>query len=124
MSRKAVNQRATHSTKRRMKILHSICSLITNSGVTTFVTEIASAQASAGHDVTVWCWGKPETPIPGAKIIVIRELPVYCEFDVVHIHAFWALYQLRIIRWCYKHKVPYFFSPHGGLMHVCSQKEE
>ena len=99
-----------------MKILHSIRSLIINSGVTTFVSEIASAQAKLGHNVTVWCWWRPETPIPGAKIIVTKDLPINCEFDVVHIHAFWDLYQLRVIRWCHKHKVPYIFSPHGGLM--------
>lgn len=107
-----------------MKIIHITRSTILTSGVSAFASEVASAQAAMGHDVTVVCRWKAEYPLEnGARYDVVRyfrklkELP-----DIVHIEAVLSWYMARAMVWCLRNRIPYVVSPHGGLMPRVFQK--
>lgn len=104
-----------------MKIVHITRSLIVNSGVSVFVTELASAQAEQGHEVSLLYGWKPGCGV-SSKVQVIENKKIYRELrkiedpDIVHVHALWSFDVVQVMYWCWWHNVKYIVSPHGGLM--------
>ena len=101
-----------------MIIVHAIWGMPRTSGVSTFCAEVAAEQARLGHRVIILndhddrCPVDPSVErITGASMDMVNVRP-----DVVHVHAFWSMFAVRVMRWCRRHHVPYVVSPHGGLM--------
>jgi len=102
-----------------MKILHVAYGLSLNSGVSAFCVNCANEQAAKGHQVIVWTSHVPEMrPKENVRFICSPEPQLYdvSQFDVVHVHALWSLFLLRIMRACRKRRIPFVVSPHGSLM--------
>ena len=115
----------------KVHIVQIIQSLTISSGVTTFVSEIASEQRHLQENVSVCCQWHPDLTIPGITVHTSPDISsVLCNIlhsrtsecygddckQVVHIHGIWSYYCLNAMRWCHHHNIPYIISPHGGLM--------
>lgn len=101
-----------------MNIVHVTRSLIVNSGVSIFVSQMANAMAKAGQEVHLRYTWKPEISVDdkvdSQKFASLDELTF--NPDIVHIHGVWLMDMVRAMNWCRKNHVKYFVSPHGGLM--------
>lgn len=101
-----------------MKIVHVVRSLLTTGGVSIFAAEAAGEQARLGHLVSLLYTWLPRYPVcdkvdarPFKNMNEVLELP-----DVVHVHALWMREMVRAMFWCWRRRIPYVVSPHGGLM--------
>lgn len=102
-----------------MTIVHASRGFERTSGISLFVSKIISNQIDAGHECVLFYQLRLEHEVDSrAKVVqgrgnlnVIGGLP-----DVVHVHAVWTMFSVRVMRWCRQHKIPYVVSPHGCLM--------
>ena len=104
-----------------MKVVHIVEALLRNSGVGVFVAELASAQTRALHRAAILCRWYPECEaderVDYRTDPHLREFRGLCDGDaIVHVHAIWAWYTLRALLCCWRQRVAYVVSPHGGLM--------
>jgi glycosyltransferase involved in cell wall biosynthesis len=101
-----------------MNIVHVTRSLIVNSGISVFVSQMANAMAKAGQEVHLRYTWKPEISVNdnvnSQKFTSLNELTF--KPDIVHVHGVWSMDMVRAMNWCRKNHVKYFVSPHGGLM--------
>lgn len=107
-----------------MKILHALRGLEATSGISTFVVELCNHQVRAGHQVCFVYQRSLERRF-SSEVIVLRESELELlgwKPDVVHIHAIWTPFSVRMLRWCAKNSIPYIVSPHGCLMPRVLQK--
>lgn len=101
-----------------MKIFHALRGLEATSGISTFVVEICNRQAEAGHQVCFVYQRSLEHSF-SPKVLVLQESDLGClgwSPDIVHVHAIWTPFSVRILRWCVKKSIPFVVSPHGCLM--------
>lgn len=101
-----------------MKILHALRGLEATSGISTFVVELCNRQADAGHQVCFVYQRSLEHSF-SPKVLVLQESDIGClgwRPDIVHVHAIWTPFSVRILRWCVKNSIPFVVSPHGCLM--------
>ena len=100
-----------------MRVVHVIEGLPRTAGTTVFPIEVAREQLALGHEVEIVHFTFNDCADSGVRIRRVESLDElgYCP-DIVHIHAFWSLCQVRAMRWCRQNGVPYVVSPHGGLM--------
>ena len=107
-----------------MKILHALRGLEATSGISTFVVELCNHQAKAGHKVCFVYQRSLERDF-SPEVLVLQESELGLlgwKPDVVHIHAIWTPFSVRMLRWCEKNAIPYIVSPHGCLMQRVLQK--
>lgn len=107
-----------------MKILHALRGLEATSGISTFVVELCNHQVKAGHYVCFVYQRSLERAF-APEVLVLRESELGLlgwKPDVVHIHAIWTPFSVRMLRWCAKNSIPYIVSPHGCLMPRVLQK--
>lgn len=107
-----------------MKILHALRGLEATSGISTFVVELCNHQARAGHQV---CFVYQRSLERGfsTEVLILHESELGLlgwRPDVVHVHAIWTPFSVRMLRWCAKNSIPYIVSPHGCLMPRVLQK--
>ena len=107
-----------------MKILHALSGLEATSGISTFVVELCNHQVRAGHQV---CFVYQRSLERGfaPEVLVLRESELGLlgwKPDVVHLHAIWTPFSVRMLTWCAKNSIPYIVSPHGCLMPRVLQK--
>lgn len=107
-----------------MKILHALRGLEATSGISTFVVELCNHQVKAGHQV---CFIYQRSLEHGfaPEVLVLQESELGrlgWKPDVVHIHAIWTPFSVRMLRWCARNSIPYIVSPHGCLMPRVLQK--
>lgn len=101
-----------------MKILHALRGLEATSGISTFVVELCNRQAEAGHQVCFVYQRSLEHSF-SPKVLVLQESDIErlgWRPDIVHVHAIWSPFSVRILRWCVKISIPFVVSPHGCLM--------
>ena len=107
-----------------MKILHALRGLEATSGISTFVVELCNHQVRAGHQVCFVYQRSLERRF-SPEVIVLRESELELlgwKPDVVHVHAIWTPFSVRMLRWSVKNAIPYVVSPHGCLMSRVLQK--
>lgn len=107
-----------------MRILHALRGLEATSGISSFVVEVCNAQVQAGHDV-VFVYQRSLERTFDEKVIVLNEGDLNClgfKPDVVHIHAIWTPFSVRVMRWCVRNNIPFIVSTHGCLMPRVLQK--
>ena len=99
-----------------MKILHVTAGIQETCGVSSFVMEIAKAQAEAGHDVCIVTRTTCSYPVEDLNVQCLNN-PEQVDFEpeIVHLHCIWNLYVHRMAVWCRKKNIPYILSPHGTL---------
>ena len=107
-----------------MKILHALRGLEATSGISTFVVELCNRQAEAGHQVCfVYQRSLEHSFVPEVLVLQEAELGLLgWKPDIVHVHAIWTPFSVRILRWCAKNSIPFIVSPHGCLMPRVLQK--
>ena len=101
-----------------MKIVHAIEGLEQTSGVSLFCVEMCNRQAEAGHVATLLYRYRYEYQ-PSGKVCVVQGNTMDVlqgRPDVVHMHGLWSPFNVRVLRWCRRNKIPYVVSPHGCLM--------
>ena len=101
-----------------MKILHTLRGVEATSGISTFVVELCNRQIEAGHQVCLVYQRSLEHSF-SPKVLVLQESELSSlswRPDVVHVHAIWTPFSLRMLRWCVRNKMPFVVSPHGCLM--------
>lgn len=104
-----------------MNILHAIKGLPVAAGTTTFVVEVANEMVRQGHAVTVaiYCEPAPHDVALFDSRVTVMSIPKIiagdAAFDVVHLHALWALDLHRVARWALENGIPMVWSPHGAL---------
>ena len=101
-----------------MKILHALRGLEATSGISTFVVELCNRQAEAGHQVCFVYQRSLEHSF-SPKVLVLQESDIGrlgWRPDIVHVHAIWTPFSVRILRWCVRNSIPFVVSPHGCLM--------
>lgn len=101
-----------------MIIVHAIWGMPQTSGVSAFCAEVAAEQARIGNEVIILNDHDNRCPVaPWVKRVTAPSMAAIDVLpDVVHVHAVWSMFSVRVMRWCRQHKVPYVVSPHGGLM--------
>ena len=123
-----------------MRIVHAITSVdLRLGGTARAVIDLAEAMAARGHEVTVitendvnveqWAQAQPKRP----RSLVDKNLkPIFSArrpssetmrtlrtADVVHVHAMWEPFNLRVAACCRAVGVPYVVTPHGMLDDWC-----
>lgn len=101
-----------------MRILHALRGLERTSGISTFLIANANLEAEAGYEVALLYERTFECqPTSGIKVFCGKS-PEKISFrpDVVHVHAVWSLFSVRVMRWALRNNIPYVVSPHGCLM--------
>lgn len=102
-----------------MTIVHASRGFEKTSGISLFVSKVISNQIDAGHECVLFYQFRLEHEVDSrAKVVqgfgnldVIGGSP-----DIVHVHAVWTMFSIRVMRWCRQHKIPYVVSLHGCLM--------
>lgn len=124
-----------------MRIVHAITSVdLRLGGTARAVIDLAEAMAARGHEVTVitanaidvpdaWRAGAPARP---RSIVDHGPYPLlslagasdetraaFRNADVVHFHAMWEIFNVRLAAECRASGVPYITTPHGMLDDWC-----
>lgn len=123
-----------------MHIVHIIAGIQETCGVSQFVVHTARAQQALGHDVTIITTMTCGFPVDDLKV-VLTENPkkaleawrMNCQKKqggkeasqsapssngmhfIVHIHSLWTPYSHQACTCCRHNRIPYIYSPHGGL---------
>ena len=105
----------------KLRICHFLPFFQKASGVSTFVGEVATCQASSGDDITIATlprFLKEHYPIPGSVQVADIERAVNFEdqkFDIVHVHGIWTPILHRLARRVLQKGIPLVWSTHGML---------
>jgi len=124
-----------------MKILHNVSSVGKASfGLGQISVNLARAQYSFGHDVSMWCldndenikWAAASHDFPSKRItgfVPAGPLNIWFSpkikkyaiknangfFDIVHQHGIWTGVSLATLSFSQKKKIPTIIAPHGSL---------
>lgn len=124
-----------------MKILHNVSSVGKASyGLGQISVNLARAQYSIGHDVSMWCldndenikWAAATHDFPSERItgfVPTGPLNIWFSpkikkyanqnangiFDIVHQHGIWAGVSVATLSFSQKKKIPTIIAPHGSL---------
>ena len=89
-------------------------------GVSTFCVETANEFVRRGNTCVVYSIYKDPKPqfLPDIRLRMIdRAVQVGEEhLDIASINAIWHAWNIDVMRWCWRRRIPYVVSPHGGLM--------
>lgn len=101
-----------------MRILHVCTGFDRASGITAFCFNVAREQAALGHDVSIVYSRTCDLPAPdGVRLMRAQSVgETGLGLDLVHLHGLWSWLSVGTMWWCWRRRVPFVVSPHGGLM--------
>lgn len=102
-----------------MKIVHALVGFEKASGISLFVSELLRRQVGAGNEC-VFAYQRRFEHYLDEKVAALKcsgnLAPLTFKPDIVHLHALWSMFSIRVMRWCIRDHIPYIISPHGCLM--------